>query len=92
MRLDTLPIPSSILPKMKNLYVIEARDSNGQLLLGDAPQPETVFGSRAITGMTDDEMAKVIFSKIPDVILTGDSILLWPRKINPNWTARRKTW
>jgi len=79
------------------LYIIEARDEAGQLLLRDAegkpyPQPDTVFGLGSIHGMTEDAMAQVIFRRIPDATLDGGSIPLWPALINPNWKARVKTW
>lgn len=73
-------------------YIIEARDESGALLLGDYPQPETVFGIGAITGLTADDMARVIFRRVPDATLDGGSIACWPKLVNLNWIARRKTW
>ena len=75
-----------------NLYVIEARDKDGKLLLSSNPQPESVFGQKSITGITEDEMAKAIWRKRTDVVLDGRFVADWPANINPNWKARRKTW
>jgi hypothetical protein len=72
-------------------YVIEARDSAGQLKL-DCEQPEEVFGLKAINGITDWGMSRVIFKRIPNATLTGDTICTWPSLINPHWIARLKTW
>ncbi len=77
---------------MQDKYIIEARGADGQLLLGDYPQPQSVFGMKAITGITDWEMSRVIFAKDGDAILNGDNIRNWPRLINPNWVAREKSW
>lgn len=77
---------------MEKLYIIEARDSAGKLLLGDYPQPESVFGMKAITGMDDWQMSRVVFSRVPDATLDGGNIPSWPSLIDPNWKARRKTW
>ena len=77
---------------MEKLYVIEARDHEGKLLFGDTPQPYTVFGDKAITGITDWEMSRVIFRLKPDATLEGGSIPDWPRLINPYWVARHKYW
>ena len=73
-------------------YVIEARDAEGRLLLGDHPDPVEKFGLAAVTGMDEDKMAKVIWRWNNDAVLKGDDILNWPRVLNPNWVARRKTW
>lgn len=72
-------------------WIIEARDESGQLKF-NCPQPESVFGLEAITGLTDWEMSRPIFQRIPNATLDGGSIALWPRLLNPNWTARKKTW
>ena len=74
------------------IYIVEARGSKGELLLGDYPQPESVFGKGAITGTTDWGLSRVIFARIPDAVLSGDNIPNWPRLIDPNWVARQKTW
>ena len=74
------------------LWIIEARDSKGELLLGKYPQPESFFGVNAIRGLNEDEMAQAIWRKIPDASLQGDSIAKWPSLINPRWIARKKTW
>lgn len=78
---------------MKNdLWVIEARTSDGKLDL-TAPQPESVFGNAAITGITDDAMAKIVYRHVSDdVSLDGRMIGLWPARIDSRWIARRKTW
>lgn len=76
---------------MPNLYIIEARDAQGQLKFG-CPQPNEFFGLGAIQGMDEDEMAQAIFRKIPDASLKGSDIPNWPRMIHRNWIARRKTW
>jgi hypothetical protein len=73
-------------------YVIEARDEKGELLLGKYPQPESFFGIFAIKGITENCMADAIFRKIPDASLQGADIPNWPKLIDPNWIARRKTW
>jgi hypothetical protein len=59
---------------MEKKFIIEARDTQGELLLGGYPQPETVFGIGAIQGMTDWAMSRVIFRRFPDASLRGDSI------------------
>ena len=75
---------------MTNLYIIEAR-VNGALDFAD-PQPESVFGMGAITGIDEDAMAKRIFNKVPEAALTGGTVSQWPTFIDPRWVARRKTW
>jgi hypothetical protein len=76
-----------------NLYVIEAWDERGSLLLRDHPQPESFFGEGAIIGITEDRMAQLLFAEYGDKIsLRGDNIPNWPKLVNPTWTARRKTW
>lgn len=75
-------------------YVIEARKPDGSLDL-DAPQPESVFGEAAITGITEDAMAKALFRKFPEdtgIVLRGDSIATWPALVDSRWKARPKTW
>jgi hypothetical protein len=72
-------------------YVIEARNNDGTLKF-DCPQPESYFGNRAITGITEDEIAKAIFRTAPDATMSGMNISAWPRNIDQNWTARIKTW
>lgn len=79
------------------LWIIESRNEKGELLFRDKdgnrlPQPEEFFGIGAISGMTDWEMSRPIFRKIPNATLDGGSIPLWPKLINSNWIARRKTW
>ena len=72
-------------------YIIEARDTNGKLNL-QCEQPTNFFGAWAIQGIFADEIAQIIFRKIPNAILDGQNIHLWPSIINPLWKARRKTW
>lgn len=72
-------------------YVIESRDEHGVLKL-DGPQPESFFGKKAISGITEDEMAKVIFHYQPNAVLSGMNIPEWPTQLNPAFRARRKTW
>lgn len=74
------------------VWIIEARDADGNLDLKKAPQPEEFFGMGAITGMTDNRIAQAIFRTLPDAVLTGDSIPAWPALIDPRFRARRKTW
>jgi hypothetical protein len=77
---------------MRQLYVIECRKPDGSLDFAE-PQPWQVFGKKAITGIDDDEMAKVVFAKGPhDVVLEGGHIGRWPAFIDPRWSARRKYW
>lgn len=73
-------------------YIIEARDASGKLLPSTYPHPESVFGAGAISGLTDWQMSRTIFARKPGAVLTGDNIPNWPRLINPQWVARRKTW
>jgi hypothetical protein len=75
----------------RDLWVIEPRTEDGHLDF-IIPDPSDVFGKKSITGITSDEMAKVIFRQIPDAVLEGAKISTWPRLINPRWIARRKTW
>lgn len=73
------------------IWIIEARNDDGSLDL-NCEQPTTVFGKRAITGMSDWEMSRVIYARDNKVVLCGDSIAKWPSSINPKWKARVKTW
>jgi hypothetical protein len=73
---------------MSNLYVIESR-VDGALNL-TYPQPESFFGRAAITGISEDAMAKRILTAKPDAIMRGDSVSVWPALIYPSWVARRK--
>lgn len=75
---------------MSHLYVIERR-VDGQLQL-DGRQPESVFGHRSISGISEDAMAKAVFRHKPDAPLRGDNIPSWPSFIDPAWVARVKTW
>jgi hypothetical protein len=73
------------------LYVIECRDESGRLDF-TGPQPENVFGDGAIRGISDDRMAKAIYHCLPDAVMSGESVELWPTLLDPRWTARKKTW
>ena len=75
----------------RDLYVIEARMPDGMLDLRGL-QPYEVFGIGALRGISKDQMAKVIWRHCPDAVLTGDTVPLWPRYLNRQWTARPKTW
>lgn len=73
-------------------YVIECRAPDGSLDL-TGPQPENVFGLAAITGISEDAMARVLFSRCGDgIVLDGGNICGWPSKIDPRRKARRRTW
>lgn len=76
---------------MGKTYIIESRNADGSLEL-KGPQPETVFGLQAITGISEDAMAKVIFARSKDAVLEGTNIPRWPSFIHPTWKARVKTW
>lgn len=72
-------------------WIIEARNPDGTLNLRD-PQPEAFFGNGAIHGMTDYQIAKVVWRHAPDAELHGDSIATWPRAVDARFLARQKTW
>jgi len=74
-----------------DLWIIERRDETGQLLLND-PQPETYFGGGAITGITEDALAKAVFRNFPEALMDGRHIPTWPSIVHPEFIARRKTW
>lgn len=74
-----------------NLYVIEKRDETGSLDFSE-PQPNKFFGLAAITGISEDAMAKVVFRLAPDAVLTGMDIPAWPSHVDARFSARRKTW
>jgi len=76
---------------MTTLWIIERRDAQGKLSF-NLPQPSHYFGACAITGMTEDFMARVIFAALGDVVLAGDQIEKWPSLLHPEWVARKKTW
>jgi len=76
---------------MNELYVIECRKPDGSLDFA-APQPESVFGMRAINGISEDAMAKIVYRRCPNAVLTGTNIPSWPANVDPRWHARRKTW
>jgi hypothetical protein len=77
----------------RQLYIIEARNEKGELLLGGYPQPESFFGNGAIKGMDDWAMSRFLFARFGNNIsLSGDNIPNWPKLVDPNWVARKKTW
>lgn len=76
---------------MRDLYVIECRNPDNSLDLRGA-QPESIFGSAAIHGITSDQMAKRIYRDHPDAVLRGETISAWPSIFDNRWRARRKTW
>jgi hypothetical protein len=77
---------------MRCLWIVEHR-VGGELLLA-GPQPESVFGDLAFLGITEDQMAKVVYDRCPDksIKLSGMDISNWLRHLHPNWVARVKTW
>ena len=76
---------------MKVRYVIEKRDSEGALDFSD-PQPEKVFGLKAIEGITEDEVAAVVLTLDPKVVLHGAEFYGWAALINPGFRTRMKMW
>ena len=72
-------------------YIIDCRTESGRLDFV-APQPEDVFGSRAITGIDADQMARVIFARLPEAELRGDRIPEWPTLLDSRFSARPKYW
>lgn len=72
-------------------YVIECRKPDGSLDFS-GQRPDQIFGMRAITGITENEMADVVFRYKPDAVLLGTNISLWPQNIDERWIARKKTW
>jgi len=76
---------------LRQRWVIEKRDEQGQLDFSK-PQPEDVFGLGAITGLTEHDMVRVIYRRLPNVTLDGRNIPHWPALIDGRFYARRKTW
>jgi hypothetical protein len=76
---------------MTTLWIVEKRTADGALDFSD-PQPERFFGMAAITGISEDGMAKTVHRLNADVVLDGRFIAQWPTVINPSFKARRKTW
>lgn len=74
------------------LFVVEARDADGKLLLGDYPQPHSVLGDTAITGITLDDLASEIFRRDANVELYGTNVGDWARVLDSNWVVRERTW
>lgn len=73
------------------LYVIDCRTPDGKLDF-KPPQPESVFGSLASSGVELDTMAKWIYQRAPHAVLDGRYISRWPSNIDSRWIARAKTW
>lgn len=73
------------------LYVIEKRNSDGSLDLSE-PQPEKFFGMNAITGITDDEMYRIVWQHDRDARCFGTNIPRWPAYVHPRFVARTKYW
>lgn len=73
------------------LYIIERRTQMGRLDF-KGPQPERVFGRGAITGLTEDQIAKTVYRLAPDAVLTGQNIPLWAAFVDPAFIVRAKTW
>jgi len=76
---------------MNRSYVIEKRQPDGSLDFSH-PQPEDVFGLPAIVGISEQAIARTVFARQPDAVLTGDSISRWPSLIDPRFVARVKYW
>lgn len=77
---------------MNDLWIIEAREPDGDLDFRTL-QPNHIFGLDAITGITEDAMARVIYRCDPLAPpLDGRDINHWPTRLHPKWIARRKTW
>lgn len=75
---------------MSDKWIIEAR-VDGRIV-HESPQPEDVFGPAAFRGITEDQIAKVVFRLRPEAVLDGREIHLWPSNIDKRFVARRKTW
>lgn len=77
----------------ERIWIIESRNADGVLDFAE-PQPESVFGMLAITGITENEMAQRIWAtvEVGAHSLHGMNIPVWPSFIDPRWKARRKTW
>ncbi len=76
-------------------WVIEKRNDDDGTLDFRGVQPEQIFGAGAIHGMTADTIAKVVFRRrpsLPDGVLYGRNIPQWPSYVDPQFTARLKTW
>ena len=76
---------------MVTKYVIEKRHPSGNLDFSD-PQAHDVFGMSAIKGITEDEIAKVVFKRLPDATLDGMGLLGWAAKVDPKFVTRVKYW
>lgn len=75
----------------KQLWIIEARAPDGSLDLRTL-QPDALFGTRCYAGITEDDMARVVYRHSPMLTLDGREIASWPTKLHPGWVARRRTW
>jgi hypothetical protein len=59
--------------------------------------PEAVFGIEAITGITEEQIAKRVWRQLeseqrPHRTITCSSVSAWVRMIDARFVARRKTW
>lgn len=76
-----------------DLYVIEARNEDGSLNFDrDKLRVDEVFGRKAITGITEDRIAEVVWRHEPDAVLDGRSLLRWATKVDPRFQTRKKYW
>lgn len=73
------------------LYVIEKRNQDGSLDFS-SPQPEDYFGIKAIIGITENEIADVVFAHNHDIPYLVPPVENWAKIINPAFKTRRKTW
>lgn len=73
-----------------DLWIIEKRHADGALDFS-RPQPEDYFGERAITGMTEDQLAQAVW-KYTDATLDGMELGRWSSNVDPAFRERRKTW
>lgn len=74
------------------LWIIEARNPDGSLDLRTL-QANHIFGMKAITGISEEEMAKTVYRYDPlTPSLSGRDVPNWPTRLHPKWIARRKTW
>jgi hypothetical protein len=72
-------------------FVIEKRNPDGSLNFSE-PQPERFFGNAAITGITENAIASVVFRHDPDATLDGSELCMWARRIDPLFSTRVKYW
>lgn len=70
-------------------YIIECRKPDGSLDFSGR-QPESVFGPGVYRGLTEDQIAKQVYAREPDAVLTGNRIASWPSVLDPRWIARKR--